>query len=502
MSQRFGRKAALNAALLSTVASMASYAGGMVTSILVARALGPTDYGQYAYVVWLAGLMVTLASSGFSSSAMRFISEYVGRGEAAVSYAVHHRLRRQALLAVAAACLLLLLGWHWVRPQEVGSTSPVLLCIALVAFGSKSWFMFESAAAKGYGRFWVEPACLASLSVVNVAGVVVLWYLQSKLQWYLGWFAVLSVAHLVLVFALTRGESPGANGGALDESLRMRVGQHLRWGMVLAGVTVLASRSFETFLLNAHGGAQEVAFFSIAVMLTRSGVDLLAGGLSSVMVPVMSHAFGAGGNERLRKVFVDATRYYLFVGLTLAGLGWFWAEPAIILMYGERYRAVVQVLQVLVVGASLMMPSGGLTALLSSTENQRLRVWFMALSLLISATLAFTLVPRWGLQGALVSVTTSQWIVYIVTIAMVDRWLGFRLPYGALARQAGLAVLGVVVAAGAAFLVQGLGGQVTAGFVFLLVFVSGSWFAGVWSAAEREMVRGYLARLPVLRRAG
>lgn len=501
MSGNFGRKAVFNAALLSTFASLASYAGGMVVSILIARSLGPIEYGQYAYVVWLSGLMVTLGASGFNNSAMRFISEYVGAGKVATSLTIHRRLRNLVLAAVAGATMLLVVAWPWVRPQGTEALSNTLLLIALVGFSTKALFMFESAAAKGYGRFWVEAVCLSSLSVVNVLGVSILWNWHASLGPFLSWFAILSVAHLLLVMALVRGHPKGVEKPEpIDEELRARVAKHLRWGLVLAAVSVLASRSFETFLLNAHAGAKEVGFFAIAVMLTRSGVDLLAGGLSSVMIPVMSHSLGAGGNERLRKVFVEASRYYQFVGLVLAGMGYFWAEPAVILMYGERYRPVVFALQVLVVGACLMMPSGGLTALLSATENQKLRVSFSVLSVSFSALLAFLLVPRWGLNGALVSTTMSQWIVFIVTVILIDRWVGFRLPYGALARQFALAAMAAAVALLLVKLSWGLWGHVLAGVAYLLVFVGGSLLAGVWSPAERQMARGYLARLPVLRR--
>lgn len=498
MSGRFGRKAAFDAAVLSTVASLASYAGGMVISILIARSLGPAEYGQYAYAVWLTGLMAILGVSGFNNSAMRFISEYVGRDQVATSLAIHQRLRRQALLAVAGSTVLLVLAWQWVRPQGAESISTMLLLISLVAFTTKAMFMFESAAAKGYGRFWVEPACLASLAFVNVLGVSVLWHFHASLASFLVWFSFLSIAHLLLVLVLVRGQPKGVNPTtSIDDECRVRVAKHLRWSLVLAAVSVLASRSFETFLLNANAGAKEVGFFTIAVMLTRGGVDLLAGGLSSVMIPVMSHAFGVGGNERLRNVFLDASRYYQFVGLVLAGTAFFWAEPAIIMMYGDRYRPAVFALQVMVVGACLTMPNGGLMALLSATENQKLRVSFAVLSVSISALMAFLLVPRWGLHGALVSVTLSLGIVFIVTVVLIDRWLGFRLPYRALARQFMLAAFAALVAQLMLQWNEGLWGQVLAGTAYMLMFSGGSLFVGVWSAPEREMARIYLARLQV-----
>ena len=30
----------------------------MLASVLIARSLGPQDYGRYAYVIWLTGIMI------------------------------------------------------------------------------------------------------------------------------------------------------------------------------------------------------------------------------------------------------------------------------------------------------------------------------------------------------------------------------------------------------------------------------------------------------------
>lgn len=500
-SGSFGPRALVSAAMLTTVASLASYAGGMVVSILIARSLGPFEYGQYAYVVWLCGLMLALSSSGFSNSAMRFISEFLGARRVETSLAIHQRLRRQVLAAIAGAALLLVASWPWVRPHGSESVSTLLLVISLAGFSTKALFMFESAAAKGYGRFWVEPACIASLAIVNVLGVLLLWHFHAALGSFLAWFAGLSFAHLVLVAVFVRGHPKGVDSPApLDDELRSRVGKYLRWGLVLAAVSMLASRSFETFLLNSHASAKEVGFFAIAGMLTRSGVDLLAGGLSAVMIPVMSHALGAGGNDRLRHVFVEASRYYQFVGLVLAGTVYFWAEPAVMLMYGDRYQPVILALQVMVVGACLIMTGAGLNAVLMATENQKIRVSFSVLSVCTSALLAFGLVPRWGLNGALVSTTASQWIVFVAAVIMIDRSIGFRLPYAALARQLALAGAAVAVSFLVLEIIPGLWGHVLAGVAYLVLFTGGSLLVGVWSPAERELARGYLVRLPLLRR--
>ena len=97
--------------MMVTGSTYVSYALGMLTSIVIARSLGPDDFGRYSYVVWLAGLLVVLANNGTTNTAIRFVSESLGRGSEAGAAGIHGWLRRRQLasaLLVAAGFLLLL----------------------------------------------------------------------------------------------------------------------------------------------------------------------------------------------------------------------------------------------------------------------------------------------------------------------------------------------------------------------------------------------------------
>jgi O-antigen/teichoic acid export membrane protein len=102
LANSFGRVAAAKAAALMTGSTYISYGLGIVVSALIARALGPTDYGRYAYVVWMSGVLVVIADAAFNTTAIRFISECTGRDEPALARAVHHRIRGVLWIGIAA----------------------------------------------------------------------------------------------------------------------------------------------------------------------------------------------------------------------------------------------------------------------------------------------------------------------------------------------------------------------------------------------------------------
>src|SRR5690606_17414992 len=79
MGQQFSGAAAIRAAMMIMGSTYVTYAVGLLVSIIVARSLGPEDFGRYSYVVWVAGILLALGNNGLSTTAIRFMSDLLGR---------------------------------------------------------------------------------------------------------------------------------------------------------------------------------------------------------------------------------------------------------------------------------------------------------------------------------------------------------------------------------------------------------------------------------------
>ena len=159
-----------------------SYGLGIVVSALIARDLGPADYGRYAYVVWMSGVLVVIACAAFNTTAIRFISQSTGREDAVQASAVHHSIRRFLWLGIAATAVgfvvMTLLdppaGWSGMLGWFIGAT--------LTSFCIKAAYLFDTSVAKGWGRFTIEAYSMVSVTLLNAVGVCVLALRHSDLQ--------------------------------------------------------------------------------------------------------------------------------------------------------------------------------------------------------------------------------------------------------------------------------------------------------------------------------
>ncbi|RZA33443.1 MAG: hypothetical protein EOP92_20840 [Lysobacteraceae bacterium] len=496
MNQQFSGAAAIRAAMMIMGSTYITYALGLLTSILVARSLGPEGFGRYTYVVWIVGVLIAVGNNGLTTSAIRFVSESLGQGSLDSARSVHGWLQRRqfACLAIVAVAFIVLMpffipaGWE----GHLGG----FMAIAVGASLAKATFLFDVSVAKGYGKFGVEAKSTIGMSIINIVAVLVLVFFDAPLMGYLVLFGAISTGYAISSTVMLRRAGVRASREPLDAGIKPRLHKHLLWTVILTLSHALADRSVETYLLNALIGSAAVGFFAIAASLTKGGMDLLASGLSTVLMPMMAHAFGVGGQARVNVIMASAIRYFMFIGLLMAGVGTLVAAPAVALMYGASYAEVVTPLRVMILVGGLTMTTAAFNSLLSTTDNQHLRVVFAVLSIGVTFAFAIFLIPRYGLLGAVASHAASTTLIFVLMAMGITRVMRLRLPWRELLLQIGCALAAALVALVPVVLAPGNVSMVAGAVIFALVFVLSTALSKAWRASDIGHIVAFLERYP------
>jgi O-antigen/teichoic acid export membrane protein len=487
-------------AILRNVAwvAMAGYvesAVGLLAGVLIARTLGPAEYGHYAFAVWVCGMLILGGNNALPGASIRFIAEARGGQRDSLAAALGSRFLRWQRLSSAGVLLAFIVAMGVQPLHDWEAQLPAMLAVAVVAVWSRSGFWMLGAIGKGHERFAPENLALALTALLNAAGVVLLAVGGASALQFFMLYAVLGIASSLLVRRLLAREGLHIAPGPIPTELGWRIRRHVK----LTGLTMLLSlstaKAIEMSLLKVHTSTETVGYFAIAISLTKGAVDLLAGGLAAVLMPAMARRFGEAGRGALGGMLAESTRLYWFAGLAIAGLGLTVGEGIVHLLYGQRYEAAIPVLMWSLVVAGITVVSGAAAAVLVASDHQQDRLKVLAATLALNLAVAFWLVPIYGLTGAIISFGLTQVFEMALNWAFALRRITVRLPTTTLVRQG----LAAVCATGlGALLVEQLHQSlafVGGALIFLVVYITLCVRLRTIRASEFEVIAHLVSRL-------
>jgi O-antigen/teichoic acid export membrane protein len=487
-------------ALLRNVAwvALAGYveaAVGLAAGVMIARTLGPSAYGSYAFAIWLCGLLIMASNNAMPTSSIKFLAEARGGARPQDAAALAHRIARWQVASSALVLAIFVVVMLIYPIDEWHRSLPLMLGITAVAVWARAGFWMRGAMGKGFERFKPEAVALMSAAALNLLLVGVLAWQQGSVVQFFAVYAVLGLFANLIVRLMLRRESVTIAPGPVPDEMSRRLRSHLLLTGVLMLFTAITSRAVEMTLLKLYETPEIVGYFAIAAALTKGAVDLLAGGMSAVLLPAMSRRFGKGGSDSLASMLGESTRLYWFLGLAVAGLGFTVSEGLVHLLYGARYDAAIPAVTWNLAIAGLTLVNGAAAAVLTASDRQadRIRVVFCTFSL--NVALGLTLIPRYGLHGAIASYGLSQLFEMVFAWWFASRRTGQRPDLPTLSRIA----LAAAIATGLGHAVTGMlhlnlafiGGAT----VFIVTYTTLSVVFRTWRAADFETIANLVSRL-------
>ena len=488
----FSKKGILQSSLIMTISTFISYFGGLAGTILVARALGPTEYGHYSYLVWLSSLIMIAANNGVNVSALRFISECMGKGEASEAANVGGWLRKRYYLSVVLVVVLVVIWLYVHHPDRWGQYWPVFALAVILSGICKSGYLFASSIAKGYGNFSIEATTTNVFSVLTLIGVVALYFSHAPMYSFLSLFVVASIGHWVLTKYLAKKNNVITQFGEISGDLRAQIWVHYRWAVALTLIAFLSNKSIEIYLLGLYSTPESIGFFNLSGGLVKAGADLICAGITTVLMPVMAFSFGQDGMDKVRLLATFLVRVYFALGLLICGGSFFIAKPLVAIFFGPTFLPVELAFQVMGFVAGLTLIEVPLFTFLSTTNNQKFRVFIVITSLVLTTVAAVLLVPRYGLLGALWGHAISRVFFVFLMLCSVSLRFKLQVPMKAMGFALVAAMIAWVVGYGITHVIPSPLNGVAGAFTYCILFISFTIVFNVWTKLETDSVKSFV----------
>jgi O-antigen/teichoic acid export membrane protein len=438
LSQNFAKSTALNAA-----ASIAIIAGGFITTVIVARLLGPEAVGILAYAAFITTLSLAILDMGVPGTLLRFVPELDSDEQGTCAGA----LIRFFFVPYFAASTLYAIGLALLLDPATFSTAGrdtdgrmlVLLVAGAVLAQSLAGFCYG--VLRGRRQF----LSLAKLTIISAL-------IQVATAWAGAHFFGVAGALAAPVAGFLLGASLAlrslAHRGASDKNLNIRALNFAwrTWGSYVL-VTVAWSR-MEIYFLKYSWGDHAAGLFAAGLNLSNLALQLPLL-LTGALIPFLVAKSKAESAEQFAQSYATALRYFAMLVFP-ACFGAAAITPVLLpLIFGPSFTDAILPTMILIAGCSAMTFVTIVEKFSLAVEKSGAMLWFAALGAALAVLSGLTLTPLYGTVGAAGGRAMAQVMVAAAMILYAHR-LGWRTPWG----LTGILTASLVSAALAGIIVQ------------------------------------------------
>lgn len=410
----------------------AEYILGLLVSIIVARSLGPEEFGVYAFVVWLVAFGVIMVNAGVSIGAIKFFADLLGRKRNDEIGALHSHLSRiqvlRAVIFVAGFSLIVVFAPDLL---VLPSYSSVLWFVGPAVF-LRSYYMYQVGVIKGLQDFGYLAKIAFIVSPLNLIMVLIVFYLVPSVEGFLTVFLIASILFWLASSSARRDAIASVHQAAavpveLKADLRQRISKHLRIVSLIVFFSFLIFGQSELMFLKHFSIPSDIAFFSVGYTLAAAATAMVPGVYDNLLLSKISFSVADSETSEGDAVITSA-RHMLLLGSLISIPIIIYADDVILLFYGESYLPAARVLQVMTFLSIFKGIRDTTNAYLMSADRQLSILKILTIAGASTIALDYYLISNYGLWGAVLAYAAVDLavtlVVSIYTFSILQQWPG------------------------------------------------------------------------------
>ncbi len=403
-------------ASINVAAQVATIVAAGITSVAVARLLGPSGTGTVALAVTLVAVSTTVFSLGLRSGVIYRVS----RGTWAPRAAARAATASALLLGTIGG--LLGLGFYALTSGSVlEGLSPTMAIVTFASLPFALAWLFIAAVALAVERYESYGAITIVQPTAQVVLAVTLAATVGTLGAVLG-FAISQVVAFAAAAVLVRRRDADPQPPRAGE-LRAAA----RFGLLSWGSEVLQNLNYrlDLFVLNAFAVTADVGVYSVALTVT-SFAWILPSALQTVLFPRTARldTADAPATDGLSEVELAAsrgTRQTVLLLIPTAAALVFALVVLVPLLYGSSFDRTTELGLILVPGTLALGLARVLVAVTSGRGRPQYSLYGRLIDMPITAVLYLVLIPAHGATGAAVASSISYALTGVISLFFFRR---------------------------------------------------------------------------------
>ena len=379
-----------------------------VAQLAVARTIGPSSFGIFAYVTAWVTILGYVSALGFNISLMRFIPAYRSHNEwSAIAGVLRFSQLAAAAVSfgIAAAGLMLIYS----TMDRTSSEASLALAIGMFTVPVMALYLLNAAVVRSYGGIVlaIGPERLLRDSVMMVLVVAIPFLFHVKPTAYMataaGFAGALSTLLCLKVFAARLSPPELLFAGRTSDKSKWLV------PVLPLIVSVLADNLMTRSGVLALGFTSELT--EIGTFAAALSISLLTGlprmAISSVFAPIISELFARGDHRGLQTVTTKASLLSISGTAIIAVPLMLFAEQ-LLHLFGEVFVPGAPLVRILVAGYLISSLGGPQQHLVNMTGHERYGAAMQLSCALFNLIACFVMISLFGLAGAAWSMAAAM----------------------------------------------------------------------------------------------
>lgn len=366
--------------------------------IYAARVLGAEGYGIFSYVLGLAGFFTFFKNVGVDSILTREVAKHPEK---------QHNYFSTAFWIEVVLVLVTILLVVFVAPffsKIPAAVSLLPLAAIILAFDDFRDFFFGYFRGKEKMELEAIVTIVSNLSIAGF-GLISLLYFKTPLSFLIAYAAAsilgTAVAAVLLkphVSGIVRNFEKGLVKPIFVSALPMAMG-------ALSGMFLF---SIDMVILGWWRTPYEIGLYSAAQKTV--GILAIASGLIGTSTfPALSR-FVHTELDRARNVFESSARAIFLLSIPFVVGGIVLSKPIMSLLFGSAYLSAASVFSILIISILGVHPLVVFVNLIFAFDKQIKIVKYVILASLCNALFSVLLIPRFGIEGAAISIVVTSFV--------------------------------------------------------------------------------------------
>ncbi|RFF27868.1 MULTISPECIES: flippase [unclassified Wenzhouxiangella] len=400
---------------------------GLGLAILLARVLGPEQYGIYTFVIALVSMVVIPAQFGLP----RLVVRETAKTQVLEKWGLMRGLWRWTAMVGGALSLMFVcigLGTLWLLAEKIPKTHYLPLFFGVALIPLITFNSLIGAALQGLRKVVLGQApeqILRPALLILLIPFAIWWMGGGTVEPVIIVILHIAAASLALLIGLLlfNYKRPFQIKTLPAPQYEIRLWSKAMLPLALVAGMQQINKYTDIIMLEYFKSATEVGLYRISVqgaLLTSFGLQVIGMFIS----PYFARLYEQGDLRRLQKLATASARAALIMALPLFTIVIVWGDELIRIMFGEQYVNSYPALAILAGGQLAHSFFGYVGIILNMCGFQKSVAIYVSITAGVNILLNATLIPQLGMEGAAMATTVTLFLFNLLLWREAFRRIG------------------------------------------------------------------------------